>query len=114
MREVWYKHLESLVLAKRLGDYHDLVEVLNKQWATQLGFQIKQRRPPKPNKDGSQTLRLYCINFLSKSNIEMKRPKEGVEPAVCCPFGITFKYDPGMMIWLLYDPFNPKKMYHNH
>ena len=41
MREVWYKHLESLVLAKRLGDYHDLVEVLNKQWATQLGFQIK-------------------------------------------------------------------------
>ena len=65
------------MLAKRLGDYHDLVEVLNKQWATQLGFQIKQRRPPKPNKDGSKTLRLYCINFLSKSNIEMKRPKEG-------------------------------------
>lgn len=42
------------------------------------------KRPPKYNKDGSSTIRVYCTKFHKAED----------EKNIICPFAITFRFDP--------------------
>lgn len=112
-----FGHLLMYLQSQTIGDHHELIEKINKDWAKDIGFQVKIRRSPKHNKDGSSTLRLYCIKFLSNANLEQKKHgkffKE-TNATECCPFGITFRFDPSRKTWLVYEDYDPLKMKHNH
>jgi hypothetical protein len=47
-------------MATGISDHRALVKFVNTDWSQPLGFSLKMRRPPKENRDGSRSLRLYC------------------------------------------------------
>jgi hypothetical protein len=102
-------------LTKQYDEYHKLTELINKKWALHLGFQMKMLRPPKNNKDGTKTIRLYCVKFNRGANKKdsFKNP-ETKEEEDSCKFGITFKQDSETKIWLLYQEFDQNNFVHNH
>ena len=114
-----YDFLECLLLTKQYTNHHALTEVINKKWALPLGFSMKLLRPPKINKDKSQTWRLYWMRFNKvgkKENGKENIPKstEAGEEEENCKFGITFKQDSETKIWLLYQEFDQVNFIHNH
>lgn len=112
-----YDILECLLLTKQYTEYHALSDLINKKWAYQLGFSMKLLRPPKSNKDGTKTIRLYCTRFNRGKNQNEKengKPTENQEEEDCCRFGITFKQDNETRIWLLYQEFDQNSFIHNH
>jgi hypothetical protein len=60
VEKIDYDSLECLLLTKKLTNYKDLLDVVNNDWAKSLGFNLKMKRSPKENSDGSKTLRIYC------------------------------------------------------
>ncbi|CAI2379504.1 unnamed protein product [Moneuplotes crassus] len=110
-----YDILGCLLLTKQYTEYHSLSDLINKKWAQPLGFQMKMVRPPKTNKDGTKTIRLYCLRFSRAGNKknQLKNPETGEEEENC-KFGITFKQDNETKIWLLYQEFEQSNFIHNH
>jgi len=110
-----YDILECLLLTKQYTEYHALTDLINKKWALPLGFSMKMLRPPKTNKDGTKTIRLYCIKFNrgAKKEEHVKNPEMKSEDDNC-RFGITFKQDNETKIWLLYQEFEQNSFMHNH
>ena len=114
-----YDILEWLLLTKQYIEYHALTDVINKKWALPLGFSMKLVRPPKSNKDGTKTIRLYWFKF--NRNNKKENGKENVQKTSDanddednCRFGITFKQDFETKIWLLYQEFDSSNFVHNH
>ena len=60
VEKIDYDSLECILLNKKLTNYKDLLDVVNNEWAKSLGFNLKMKRSPKENSDGSKTLRIYC------------------------------------------------------
>jgi len=55
------------------------------------------------------TLRVYCTNYISPC---FQEPIE--EQFGGCMFGLTFRFDPQGLIWVLHDKYNPLKHAHSH
>ena len=114
-----YDSLEWLLLTKQYTEHHALTEIINKKWSLPLGFSMKLLRPPKTNKDGTQTLRLYWNRF--NRNVKKENGKENItknpeanDEDENWKFGITFKQDNETRIWLLYQEFDQANFVHNH
>ena len=60
LKEMDFKHLECIIMSQAISDHKKLVTFVNTDWSQLLGFSLKMRRPPKENRDGSRTIRLYC------------------------------------------------------
>ncbi|CDW79176.1 UNKNOWN [Stylonychia lemnae] len=108
-----YTHLRTSLI-KNSSRY-----LINKLWAVQLGFQVKLRRSPKYNKDGSSTLRLYCTkmqqpNSKGQNQQQNSQNQNQKAKAESCQFAISFRFDPQNLIWLVYDQFDAYKFSHNH
>jgi hypothetical protein len=89
-----YKHLECLVLAQAITDHKQLVSFVNIEWSQPLGFSLKMRRPPKENRDSSQSLRLYCGMSkcnLSKNNMINIEAETGLVEETCY-FALSFRF----------------------
>ena len=50
LKKMDYEHLRAQILSNAITDYHDLLDFVNSDWAGPLGFSMKMKRPPKPNK----------------------------------------------------------------
>ena len=96
IREVDVKLLESLLLKEQIVDYNKAVLIINNNWAKNLGFTLKMRRPPKWNYVGMATLRIYCGKSTEN-----------------CQFGITLRIEPESF-WILGETYDPFKMGHTH
>ena len=53
------------------------------------------KRPPKENRDGSKTIRLYCAHLNQEKNDEVN-----------CYFAMSFKYVAGSRTWIVNDVFS--------
>ena len=100
------------MLALSISDHRKLVATVNSDWCHPLGFSLKMRRPPKTNKDGSQTLRLYCslakgslTNGASTSEVIEIEESAGIPNDEVCFFGLTFKLVFESQTWILYDQY---------
>ena len=114
-----YDALECLLLTKQYTEYHALTDVINKKWSLPLGFSMKLVRPPKSNKDGTKTIRLYCFKFNRNNKKEnckenVQKVSDSNEDEDNWRFGITFKQDYETKIWLLYQNYDYSNFVHNH
>jgi hypothetical protein len=116
LKEMDFKHLECIVMASGIKDHRALVKFANTDWANPLGFSLKMRRPPKDNRDGSRTLRLYC--GLSKCQVSQANMTEieletGLKEEQCY-FAISFKFLSQSQTWVLNDEFSTERFWHTH
>ena len=101
VEKIDYDSLECILLSKKLTNYKDLLDIVNNEWAKALGFNLKMKRSPKENGDGSKTLRIYCC-------------RHGGSGRGYCKFAITFKFDESKEFWMLYQEYNKAQFIHNH
>jgi hypothetical protein len=118
LKEMDFKHLECLILASGIQSHHNLVKVINNEWAQLLGFSLKMRRPPKENRDGCKTMRLYCASVQSGSkNGKAERGEieehTGLKEQQCY-FALSFKYVSDSKTWIVNDTYSIERMWHTH
>ena len=82
-----------------------------------LGFSLKMRRPPKENRDGCKTVRLYCA--MSSSNHNCKADSVQIEEQSglkeeFCYFALSFKFVSESKTWILNDTFSSERLWHSH
>jgi hypothetical protein len=108
------KHLECVVLASSIKDHRRLVHHVNSEWSQPLGFSLKMRRPPKENRDGSKTLRLYCsMARCCEKDVNLIEEKTGLKEEICF-FALSFRFVPESETWILNDSYKSDLMWHTH
>jgi hypothetical protein len=75
------------------------------------------RRPPKENKDGCKTLRLYCAlscgTHTCKADVARIEENTGLKDEYCF-FALSFKYVAESKTWILNDSFSTERLWHTH
>lgn len=110
------KHLECVVIASSINDHRKLVSQVNEDWSQPLGFSLKMRRPPKDNKDGSKTLRLYCSMArcsVSAADVNLIEEKTGLKEEICF-FALSFRFVPQSETWIMNETYNTDLLWHTH
>ena len=74
------------------------------------------RRPPKDNRDGSRTIRLYCGQArcsISQANITEIEQETGLIEEQCF-FALSFKFLSQSQTWILNDEYSSERLWHTH
>lgn len=123
LKKMDYEHLRAQILSNAITDHHALLEFVNNDWALPLGFQMKIKRAPKPNKQGL-SIRIYCNLYNSnqtEEDCDDIHEQTGLREEYCY-FGLSFKQVPlenkhnkkRVGIWILNTDYSADRMYHNH